>query len=111
MAKANKIDYAFKAYVLRNHSEPIANYKKAKLHDYAFNTYLNEGIVYKSLYYVQSLAELQEDCMYSGLFREYLEIAKIDKASCNRSSRLRKRIESNKRRYKKTICPQILEDF
>lgn len=95
MAKAKtKIDYAFKSYVLNNHQELIASYKKAKLHDYAFSTYLNEGIVYKSLYYVQSMAELQEDCMYSDLFRVYNEIVKIDNAACHRTTRLRKRIES-----------------
>ena len=95
MAKAEKkIDYAFKAYVLRNHSELIANYKKAKLHDYALSTYLNEGIVYKDLLNTQSIAELQECCMYDGSFREFQEIAKIDHASCKRASRLRSRIES-----------------
>jgi len=95
MAKAKrKIDYAFKSYVLNNHSELISDYKKAKLHDYAFRTYLQEGIVYKPLYYTQSLSELQEDCMYKDLGRVYNEIVKIEHSSCKRAIRLRKRIES-----------------
>lgn len=95
MAKAKKIDYAFKSYVLREHSELISKYKKAKRYDYAVTTYLNEGIVLNSLNSDSvSLAELQNECLYNELGNVYSEIAKIDNASCHRAMRLRKRIET-----------------
>lgn len=96
MAKAKrKTDYAFKGYVLRNYSDLISNYKKAKLHDYAVSMYLNEGIVLNSLNSDSvSLAELQNECIYNELGNVYNEIAKIENASCHRATRLRKRIES-----------------
>lgn len=96
MAKAKrKTDYAFKGYVLRNYSDLISNYKKAKLHDYAVSVYLNEGIVLNSLNSDSvSLAELQNECIYNELGNVYNEIAKIENASCHRATRLRKRIES-----------------
>ena len=96
MAKAKrKTDYAFKGYVLRNYSDLISQYKKAKLHDYAVNVCINEGIVLNSLNSDSvSLAELQNECIYNELGNVYNEIAKIDNASCHRASRLRKRIES-----------------
>ena len=95
MAKANrKTDYAFKGYVLRNYSDLISNYKKAKLHDYAVSMYLNEGIVLNSLNSDSvSLAELQNECIYNELGNVYNEIAKIENASCHRATRLRSRIE------------------
>lgn len=96
MAKAKKkTDYAFKGYVLRNYSDLISQYKKAKLHDYAVNVCINEGIVLNSLNSDSvSLAELQNECIYNELGNVYNEIAKIDNASCHRATRLRKRIES-----------------
>ena len=94
MAKANNVDYAFKGYVLRNYSDLISNYKKAKLHDYAVSMYLNEGIVLNSLNSDSvSLAELQNECIYNELGNVYNEIAKIENASCHRATRLRSRIE------------------
>lgn len=95
MAKAKrKTDYAFKGYVLRNYSDLISNYKKAKLHDYAVSMYLNEGIVLNSLNSDSvSLAELQNECIYNELGNVYNEIAKIENASCHRATRLRSRIE------------------
>ena len=95
MAKAKKVDYAFKGYVLRNYSDLISQYKKAKLYDYAVNVYLGEGVVLKSLNSNSlSLAELQNECIYNDLGSVFNEIAKIDNASCHRASRLRSRIES-----------------
>jgi len=96
MAKAKrKTDYAFKGYVLRNHSELISTYKKAKMHDYAVSKYLNEGVILNSLKNDSvSLAELQNECIYNELGNVYNEVVKIDNASCHRATRLRNRIET-----------------
>lgn len=95
MAKAKNVDYAFKGYVLRNYSDLISQYKKAKQYDYAVNQCINEGIVLKSLNSDSlSLAELQNECIYNDLGNVYNEITKIEHSSCKRAMRLRSRIES-----------------
>lgn len=92
---AKNVDYAFKGYVLRNYSDLISTYKKAKIHDYAVNMCLNEGIVLKSLNNDSvSLAELQNECICNDLGNVYNEITKITHASNCRATRLRRRIES-----------------
>ena len=97
MAKGKSIDYAFKSYVLREHSDLISRYKKAKRYDSAVTQYINEGIVTNTLKNTsdcETLADLQNECLYNELGKEYFEVLKINRASCNRATRLRKRIET-----------------
>jgi len=94
--KSKQVDYAYKSYVLREHSELISRYKKAKRYDNAMALYLNEGIVCNTLKNNDgvSVSDLQNECLYNELGKEFNEVIKIDHASCNRATRLRKRIES-----------------
>lgn len=96
MASSKQVDYAYKSYVLREHSDLISKYKKAKRYDNALSQYINEGIVLKALSDSDgvSVSDLQNECLYNELGKEFNEVVKIDHASCNRATRLRKRIES-----------------
>lgn len=95
MASTKRVDYAFKSYVLKEHSDLISQYKKAKRFDYSLSQYINEGVVLKSLSFDGvSVGDLYTDCLSNDLTKVFNEIVKIEKASYNRSTRLRKRIEN-----------------
>lgn len=95
----SKINYEFKAKVLREHSELLTRYKQSRLLDYAINEYNDNGVVFKILKNseikgVLPSNELFSECAEKDLILEYFEAKKITLATFKRSQRLRKRVES-----------------
>lgn len=92
-----KIDYAFKSYVLNNHSDLLIKAKKSKKIDYAIAQYNENGVLMPFLAHLSddslSSNDLLVECLENGLNRELFECYKINEASWKRTQRLRKRIE------------------
>lgn len=96
MGKSN-IDYAFKSWVLKEHSDLIYKQRQSSLLTYAICKSIEDGdaTILCNLYnrgVKQDLSELQHECKELGLSREYLECIKINKASYERTKRLRNRV-------------------
>lgn len=96
MAK-RAIDYAFKSYVLNEHSDLILKAKNSSLYDYAISQLNINGEITPFLARVSdetiSSSDLLVECLEKGLQREYKEVLKINHASYYRTQRLKQRIE------------------
>ena len=92
------IDYAFKSYVLREHSDLLQKAKKSTIVDYAINEFNENGVVMPILRRnnddLMNVSELYCYCLDNGLEREFKECFKINQASYKRTHRLKERIES-----------------
>lgn len=92
------IDYAFKSYVLREHSDLLQKAKKSTLVDYAINELNENGIILPILRHnkgdLMNVNELYDYCNENGLLKEFRECFKINTASYKRTKRLKERIES-----------------
>lgn len=91
-----KVDYAFKAKVLNEHADLLKKAKKASLLTYAINQYEENGILMHCLTHSNgdftTSRDLLFECIENGLKDEYLEAVKINKASFERTNRLKKRV-------------------
>lgn len=92
------IDYAFKSYVLREHSDLLIKAKKATIVDYAINELDNNGVVLPVLRNskepLMNVNDLWFYCVDNGLTKEFKECFKINHASYKRTKRLKERIEN-----------------
>ena len=97
MAK-REIDYAFKSYVLKEHSDLLQKAKTSSLVDYAIQQLNENGVLMhvlkRSSEDVITTADLFSYCVLNGLQKEYKECFKINHASYYRTQRLKQRIES-----------------
>lgn len=91
-----KVDYAYKAYVLKEHSDLLHKCKQASKLTYAKTEFEENGtimpILERSNGNIQDMVELSLDCENQGLKREFLECIKINNASYKRVQRLRERV-------------------
>ena len=92
----SSIDYKYKSYVLREHSDLIKRYKHAQLVRYCNDLYVNDGIITKTLLSGsnESMNDIEFDCIINNRIKELNEVEKICNASIQRTKRLRKRIET-----------------
>jgi len=90
------IDYKFKSYVLKEHSDLIKRYKHAQLVQYCNDLYINDGIVTKTFLSdnKETLNDIEFDCIINNRIKELNEVEKICNASIQRVKRLRSRIET-----------------
>lgn len=92
------IDYAFKSYVLNEHSDLLQKAKISSLYDYAIQQLNENGVVFHILKHHEdnllSNSDLFLECLEKGLEKEYKECLKINHASYYRTQRLKQRIES-----------------
>jgi len=90
------IDYKFKSYVLKEHSDLIKRYKHAQLVQYCNDLYINDGIITKTLLSGdnESMSDIEFDCIINNRIKELNEVEKICNASIQRTKRLRNRIET-----------------
>lgn len=90
------IDYKYKSYVLKEHSDLIKRYKHAQLVQYCNDLYLNDGIITKTLLSGsnESINDLEFDCIINNRIKELNEVEKICNASIQRTKRLKKRVET-----------------
>ena len=92
------IDYAFKSYVLREHSDLLQKAKTSTMVDYAINEFNESGVIMPILRRdsddLMSVSQLFEYCVNNGLTDEFKECFKINQASYKRTRRLKERIES-----------------
>lgn len=97
MAKSS-IDYAFKSYVLKEHSDLLQKVKKSTIVDYAINELNENGVLLPVLRHsngdLMNVSELYYYCNENGLLKEFKECLKINDASYKRTKRLKERIES-----------------
>lgn len=95
MGKRN-IDYAFKSYVLNEHIDLLNKAKKASLYTYAIHELDTNGVLMHVLRHNNgdniTLDDLMLDSIENGYKNEFLECLKINKASYERTNRLKKRI-------------------
>jgi len=91
-----KIDYAYKAYVLKEHSDLLHKCKQASKLTYAKNEFEENGtimpILERSNGNIKDMTQLSLECEESGLKREFKECIKINNASYKRVQRLRERV-------------------
>lgn len=96
MAK-REIDYAFKSYVLNEHSDLLQKAKTSSLYDYAIQQLNENGLVFHVIKHDNgdnmSLSDLFIQCRDNGLDKEFKECLKINHASYYRTQRLKQRIE------------------
>lgn len=90
------IDYKYKSYVLKEHSDLIKRYKHAQLVQYCDNLYKDDGIITKTFLddEKETLQDIEFDCFMNNTIKELNEVEKICNASIQRTKRLRNRIES-----------------
>lgn len=90
------IDYKFKSYVLREHSDLIKRYKHAQLVSYCNDLYYNDGVITKTFLSdnKETLNDIEFDCFLNNRIKELNEVEKICNASIQRTKRLRNRIET-----------------
>ena len=97
MAKRS-IDYAFKSYVLKEHSDLLLKAKKSTLLDFAISEFNNNGVVMpilrRSNNDLMTVSELHSYCLENSLINEFYECFKINNASYKRTKRLKERIEN-----------------
>lgn len=90
------IDYAFKSKVLNEHYELLNQAKKASLYTYAIDELESNGVLMHCLRHSNgdnlTLSDLYLKSVDNGLKNEFLECLKINKASYERTNRLKKRI-------------------
>ena len=95
MGKRN-IDYAFKSKVLNEHYDLLNKAKKASLYTYALNELENNGVLMHCIKHSNgdlfTLNDLLFESIENGYKNEFLECLKINKASYERTNRLKKRI-------------------
>lgn len=96
--KKRFIDYAYKSYVLKNHSELLKRQKRASLYDYSKSVCLEQGIVLYSLKtkkveYHEDYEHLIGYCLDNNLLKELIECRKINHAERERTKRLKERVE------------------
>ena len=91
-----KVDYAFKSKVLNEHVDLLQKAKKASLLTYAINQYEENGVLMHCLTHSNgdftTLNNLYFECLEKGLKEEFYEALKINKASYERTNRLKKRV-------------------
>lgn len=91
------IDYAFKSYVLKEHSDLVQKAKVSTKVDYAISELNNKGVVSPILRHdskdLMSSIDLMNYCRDNGLLNELKECYRINDASYKRTNRLRERIE------------------
>lgn len=92
------IDYAYKSYILNEHSELLQKQKRASLRTYADNLLEEEGVITYALrtskpFYVP-YEELVNECIDNGTLNELLECVKINHAERQRTKRLKERVSS-----------------
>ena len=90
-----KIDYAFKSYVIKEHSDLIEKAKKSKYLDYMIEQYRENGVLMPRLERyndVLTTSELFAECIEKDLHKELYEAFKINEAYWKRQQRLRQRI-------------------
>jgi len=91
------IDYAFKSYVLNEHSDLLQKAKNSGLYDYAIHQLNDSGVIMpflrRSSDDLMSTNDLISYCKENDLIKVYLECKKINHASYNRTNRLKQRIE------------------
>jgi len=91
-----KVDYAFKSKVLNEHADLLQKAKKASLLTYAINQYEENGVLMHCLTHSNgdftTLNNLFQECQENGLHDEFYEALKINKASYERTNRLKKRV-------------------
>lgn len=91
------IDYAYKSYVLKEHSKLLQQQKRASLYEYSLNKYTYEGVVLYALKTnkedYKSYNELLSYCLENNLMLELKECIKINHAEYERTNRLKQRIE------------------
>ena len=97
MGKHN-IDYAFKSYVLNNHSDLVIKAKQCSLYDYSISKLYETGEVSPVLKmrnkYNQTQFDLRLQCINNNLLNEYKEALKINNASYHRTKRLKERVQT-----------------
>lgn len=90
------IDYAFKSYVINNHSDLLVKQRRASLLSYAKYNLIENGVYSKVLTmpkkYSIDNTDLWFHCIENGLQKEYRECMKINKAYYNRAERLKSRV-------------------
>lgn len=93
-----KIDYAFKSQVLKEHSDLLQRQKSSSLYTYALYRMYETGEVMHCLKHpktdMKETSELFLECVSLGLEREFNECVKINHASYERTKRLKQRIEN-----------------
>lgn len=91
------IDYAYKSYVLKEHSDLLIKQKRASLYDYSIDKLNNEGVLLYALKTDKEFYKPSNDlinyCLENNLFNEYLECIKINHAEYERTKRLKERIK------------------
>lgn len=92
-----KVDYAFKSYVLNEHSDLVLKARQCSLYDYSLNKYAETGEINAVLKnkdkYNMTMVDLSNFCLENGLEKELNECLKINNASYKRTQRLRQRIK------------------
>lgn len=95
MAKRN-IDYAYKSYVLKEHSDLLVREKKSKAIDFAIYELYENGVVSPILRHLNNglvtSGDLFNECYEKGLLKELKECRKINHASYKRVKRLKERV-------------------
>lgn len=106
------IDYAFKAYVLKEHNDLIRSIKKASMLDYAMTSFNTSGIItytYKNND-GKDTQIVRNECFENGLHKEYFEALKIIRANNVRTYRLRKRINDILSNYRSVFLTFTFTD-
>lgn len=92
------IDYAFKAYVLKEHKELLNEYKKTKLLEFKIYEYNQTGEITPLLERLSNdymrMQDLALKVGENNLGRELLECKRIDNANIHRVLRLKERIKN-----------------
>ena len=91
------IDYQFKSYVLNNHSDLLAYYRKCSRYDYINAQLYENGVILKmpkSDKPLTSLLDFQIDCENQGLYKVFRECKRINNANFHRTKRLKSRINA-----------------
>ena len=95
---SKRVDYAFKSYVLKEHTDLLRKQRKSSLLDYAINDYEINGVVRPILTCsnddIVRSNDLYRECVENGLNDVYFECIKINNASYKRTKRLKERIGS-----------------
>lgn len=91
-----KVDYAFKAKVLRENVDLLKKAKQSNMLEYAISTFNENGVILRSLNAeekgVLRKVDLFIECAENDLIREYFEAFKINDAYKHRQQRLQKRV-------------------